>query len=308
MNSVIKVKNLVKKFNGIKAVDNVSFDIKTNEVFGFLGPNGAGKTTTIRILTGVLAPDDGEVEFNGVDVSKNKIKMKEKIGVAPEISNAYSELSGFQNLVLTGQLYGLSKKECIDRSKKLIKEFGLTEHSDALFKNYSKGLKRRLILAMSLINNPTILFLDEPTSGLDVKSKRFIHNKIKEINDKGVTVFLTTHNILEADQLCDRVAIINNNLIVVERPEILKNKIEETKSIIVSFSSKLDKNLLTQSQNALKVTKVGDKYRVYSNNIDGLIREVIELTEQKEIEIVSLDTKGPSLEDVFQKFTEGGSQ
>jgi len=199
----IEVQNLTKRYEDVTAVDHINFEVKKGEIFGFLGPNGAGKTTTIRILTGLLKPDEGKASVAGYDVVKNPIEVKQRIGVVPEVSNAYVDLSAWENLILIGRLYGVPKRKLQEDAIKLLKEFGLYEVRDKLVRGFSKGMKQKLLLCMALVNDPEVLFLDEPTSGLDVESARLLREKIIQYNKDGKTVFLSTHNMERADQLFD---------------------------------------------------------------------------------------------------------
>ena len=180
------------------AVDHISFEVEKGEIFGFLGPNGAGKTTTIRILTGLIKPDGGKAFVAGYDVLKNPIEAKQRVGVVPEVSNAYVDLTAWENLALIGKLYGVPTQKLRGNATSLLKEFGLYEVKDKLVKAFSKGMKQRLLLCMALVNDPEVLFLDEPTSGLDVESARLLREKITRYNKDGKTVFLSTHNMEEA--------------------------------------------------------------------------------------------------------------
>ncbi|MBS7633823.1 ATP-binding cassette domain-containing protein, partial [Candidatus Bathyarchaeota archaeon] len=213
MSIAVAVHNLTKHYGDITAVDNISFEVKQGEIFGFLGPNGAGKTTTIRILTGIIKPDEGKAIIMEHDIEKEPLQAKQIMGIVPEMSNAYIDLSAWDNLMLIGELYGVSKKQRIERAKRLLEKFGLYDRKDQLVRGFSKGMKQRLILCMALINEPAILFLDEPTSGLDVESAKLIREMITELNNAGTTVFLTTHNMEEANKLCHRIAIINHGRI-----------------------------------------------------------------------------------------------
>ena len=173
-------------------MNRISFEVKEGEIFGFLGPNGAGKTTTVRILTTLIKPDGGKAFVAGYDVLKNPIEVKKRIGVVPEVSNAYVDLTVWENLVLIGKLYGLPVKKIKENATELLKEFGLYDVRDKLVKFLSKGMKQRLLLCMALVNDPEVLFLDEPTSGLDVESARLLREKIVQYNGEGKTVFLST--------------------------------------------------------------------------------------------------------------------
>jgi len=225
MDAVI-VNEIRKSFNSYPAVDGVSFSIKKGEVFGFLGPNGAGKTTTIRILSGLLKPSSGKALIMGNDVVKEPVEVKKVIGVVPETSNLYPELTCFDNLVFAGRLYGMKSEKVKTKADELLTMFGLGEKRNALFSKLSGGMKRRLTMAASLIHEPPVLFLDEPTTGLDVMSARALREIIQSLKQKGTTILLTTHYIEEADRLCDRIAIIvKGRIIVIDTPEALKKSV-----------------------------------------------------------------------------------
>jgi len=301
--NIIKVKNLVKKFNSFKAVNNISFEVKKGEIFGLLGPNGAGKTTTIRMITGVLKPESGNAFVGGHDIQKKPIEAKQIIGVVPEMANAYADLSALKNLLLMGELYGIEKKERDKKAKELLKLFHLYEKKDQKVKTFSKGMKQRVILAMALMNNSKVLFLDEPTSGLDVESVRLIRALIEKFNEQGITIFLTTHNIEEANQLCDRVAIMNHGKIVaIDRPEKLKHTIQSTSSIEIAFKNPVNKKELQfKKVNAIK--KMGDKFKLYTEKPEEVIASIIKYTEKTRNKIITINTLGPSLEDIFVNLT-----
>ena len=227
--SVIKVKKLKKKFGDFKAVDNISFEIKKGEIFGLLGPNGAGKTTTIRMLTGILKPTSGQAFVGKHNIQKEPLQARQNMGIVPEMANAYVDLSAIRNLLLMGELYGLDKRKRIKRAEELLKLFKLYKHKEKKVKSFSKGMHQRIILAMALMSNSEVLFLDEPTTGLDVESVRLIRRLIKKFNNEETTIILTTHDIEEANLLCDRVAIMNHGKIVaIDRPEELKKVIKMT--------------------------------------------------------------------------------
>ena len=232
----IVVEGLSKSFGELRAVDRISFNVRRGEIFGFLGPNGAGKTTTVRMLTGIIKPDTGRATVLGYDVVKGALRVKERIGVLPEVANPYPDLSAWRNVMLAASLYGIPRKEAEQRAKVLLKEFGIYERRESKVKTFSKGMKQRLMLCIALVSGPELLFLDEPTSGLDVQSARMIRQKILELQKEGKTVFLTSHNMQEVDMLCDRIGIINRGKIVtVDTPENLRRKIGGTLVVEVSF-------------------------------------------------------------------------
>ncbi len=243
MVNVIKVKELTKRFGDFPAVDRSSFDVRKGEIFGFLGPNGAGKTTTIRMLTGLSKPTSGNASILDFDIHSEITNIKKRIGVVPENSNLYDELSGMDNLIFMAQLYGIPRNQREERAQELLKTFGLYERKESLFRTYSRGMKRALTIAAALIHNPEIVFLDEPTVGLDVIAARTLRTLIDNMRSEGTTVFLTTHYLEEADFLCDRVAIIvKGRIIKIDTPKALKdltntNSLEEAFIKITGLSS-----------------------------------------------------------------------
>jgi ABC-2 type transport system ATP-binding protein len=225
MSTAIEVSNLTKYYDNFLVVDHINFKVKKGEVFGFLGPNGAGKTTTIKMLTGLAKPSEGTAKIDEKDIIKQIVDIKKMIGVVTEDSNLYDELSVADNLKFMGQLYGVSMLERERKIEELLKRFGLENKKDVKFAKLSKGMKRKVTIAAALVHKPKILFLDEPTTGLDVLSARVLRSTIKQLNKVGVTIFLTTHYIEEAEQLCDTVAIIVNGKIkTIDKPKNLKLK------------------------------------------------------------------------------------
>jgi ABC-2 type transport system ATP-binding protein len=226
--NMVDVSNLTKRYEDILVVDHISFKVKDGEIFGFLGPNGAGKTTTIKMLTGLVKPSDGTATIHGKDIRKHIVEIKKTIGVVTEDSNLYDELSVVDNLRFIGQLYGVPRLEREKKILELLERLGLEPKKDVKFAKLSKGMKRKVTIAAALVHTPQVVFLDEPTTGLDVLSARTLRAMVKELNAMGVTVFLTTHYIEEAEQLCDHVAILVNGTIkTVDTPT---NLIAATKS------------------------------------------------------------------------------
>jgi len=215
----IQVRELTRDYNGLRAVDGITFTIEAGEIFGFLGPNGAGKTTTIKVLTGQLRPTSGTAQVAGCDVVEERQQLKPKIGVVFEYQNLYERMSARDNLIFAARLYGVPK----GRVDQVLAQVGLTDRARDRIKEYSNGMKQRLLIARALLHEPEVLFLDEPTRGLDPNVAREIRRIVSDLARQGVTVFLTTHYMEEADQLCDRVAIIDQGSIVaLDTPEQLK--------------------------------------------------------------------------------------
>jgi len=304
-NKAIEVNTLTKKFDEVIAVNRITFSVTKGEMFGFLGPNGAGKTTTIRMLTGLLTPDAGDVFIEGFDIRKNPIKAKMKIGVIPEMGNIYVDLTAKQNIILAGRFYGIGAREIKKRAGSLLEQFGLYDRKNDIAKTFSKGMKQRVNIASAIVHDPELLFLDEPTSGLDVQSQRLIRKIIKEMNQKGTTIFLTTHNIEEASILCERIGIINKGKIAaIDTPERLKRTFEETQSVEVSFEGLIDDSLIGKSDLVKKIEKCGDKLKLYTDNPDKLIKFLTRIAQEKGATFTSIQICGASLEDVFVKLTE----
>jgi len=220
--TIIEVSDLTKIYRDFTAVNHISFKVKRGEIFGFLGPNGAGKTTTIKMLTGLIQPTEGTATIQGKDIRTHIVEIKKTIGVVTENSNLYDELSVFDNLQFVGQLYGVPQRDREKRIGELLKRFDLESKREAKFATLSKGMKRKMTIVAALIHSPQVIFLDEPSTGLDVLSARILRALIKELKALGVTIFLTTHYIEEAEQLCDRVAILVNGTIkTIDTPENL---------------------------------------------------------------------------------------
>jgi ABC-2 type transport system ATP-binding protein len=290
----------------VLAVDHINFHVCQGEIFGFLGPNGAGKTTTINILTTLLQPTEGIARVMGFDVVRDAYKVREQIGIVPEISNIYEEYSAWDNLMFTARLYGIPRLERERRAKDLLLAFGLWDKRHVLSSGFSKGMKRRLCLAMGLMHQPRILFLDEPTSGLDIQSVLVIREIMRRLQEEGVTIFLTTHNIEEASQICDRVAIITQGKIAaVDTPENLKSIFRGMQSVEIAFTngSGIDEEELKRLPGVRQVRRFGDKWRLYTAAPGQVIPFVVDWARARNLAIASLHTLGPSLEEVFVQIT-----
>ena len=304
MPDAIVVADLTKVFGSTVAVDHVSFLVKEGEIFGFLGPNGAGKTTTTRMLTGVIPPDSGSAMILGHDIQREPVLAKQGFGVVPETSNAYTDLTAWQNLMLMGELYGISPVRVSERASELLTVLGLFERKDQKVQAYSKGMKQRLILAMALLHEPRLLFLDEPTSGLDVQSTQMILSQLRDLNRAGTTIFLTTHNMEEANRLCNRVGIIRSGKIVaLDAPEKLKAAIDRLHRIEVSFDREIPADALARLPGVVSADRTGDKWQITTENHDAVIRLLVQFSREQGAAIVTLNTLAPSLDDAFLRLT-----
>ena len=305
MSTVIHASDLTKIFGRSTAVDHVSFEVQKDEIFGFLGPNGAGKTTTTRMLTGVIPSDAGTAIILGHDIKAEPVLAKQGFGVVPETSNAYTDLTAWQNLMLMGELYGLARGRARERSSDLLGMVGLLERKDQKVQAYSKGMKQRLILAMALIHEPDLLFLDEPTSGLDVQSTQMILSLLRDLNRKGTTIFLTTHNMEEANRLCHRVGIIRaGKMVAIDAPEKLKTAIDRVHTIEVSFDREVSADALTGLGGVTGAHRTGDKWQITTLDKDATIRSLVTFSQQRGAAIITLNTLSPSLDEAFLRLTQ----
>lgn len=299
----IEVGDLTKRYGELVAVDHITFEVRKGEIFGFLGPNGAGKTTTVRMLTGVIKPDHGNALI--MDHKAGSLGAKQLAGVVPEMSNAYVDLSAWNNLMLMADLYGVPARRARERATWLLEKMGLSQRRNEAVRTYSKGMRQRLILAMAMITDPEILFLDEPTLGLDVQSARLIRELIHDLNSAGKTIFLTTHDMGEANQLCDRVAIINQGVVIaIDAPEKLRMAVSGMHSVEVSFDGEVSPEFLARLDGVEAVKKLGDKYRLYTSRPGEVVISLVNRVCSDGVKIVSLNILTPSLEDAFVALTE----
>ncbi len=290
----------------VKAVDEISFDVKRGEIFGLLGPNGAGKTTTIRMLTGILKPTNGKITIFNKDLDKNRILIQQIMGHVPEMANVYLDLTGMQNLELIGELYGVSRKERKNRAELLLKKFELLNWKDSKAKKYSKGMRQRLLLCMGLMSDPVILFLDEPTSGLDVQSSIIIKELIKEYHASGMTIILTTHDMDIANELCNRIAIMNKGKIIgLDEPHNLRKLKQEYQALDVYIKGEIKIQEIEELTNIKKVQKKRGYYHIIVDNLKLAIGEVIEYAKANNLQLEKLNTYEPKLEEVFIKMING---
>jgi ABC-2 type transport system ATP-binding protein len=304
--NVIEVKNLSKHFGDFKAVKGIDFTVKAGEIFGFLGPNGAGKTTTINMLTGLARPTSGTIDIAGEDGIKNIKKVQHIIGIVPDESNLYDEMSGLENLVFCASLYGMDKTKRETRAKQLLEQFGLADTGKRPAKAFSKGMKRKLTIAAGIIHDPKILFLDEPTTGIDVDSARQIRKLITKLNDNGTTIFLTTHYIEEAERLCHRIGfIVGGKVVRIGSVESLM--LDAQKENIVEFTLENDLAPLRESLVAafpdITINNIENHtVRIASNEKINLM-PFMKYFDQAQVLVREAKIIRPSLEDVFVKIT-----
>jgi ABC-2 type transport system ATP-binding protein len=304
--AVIKVEGLTRVFNGgLVAVDHVSFNVKRGEIFGFLGPNGAGKTTTINMLITVLKPTEGKASILGSDIAKQGIDVRNDIGVVPQEYTADEDLTGYENIILCANLYGIPRSVSKKRALELLELVELTAFKDKRVQTYSGGMRRRLELACGLINRPKVLFLDEPTLGLDVQTRAATWNYVRMLKKEfGMTLFLTTHYLEEADVLCDRIAIIDHGKIIITgTPEELK---ESLGGDIITLSIQKDVDItgfVKKIPHVKEVKKENGLYIIKSEKGEATAPLVIEALLREGHVVTKLSLSKPTLNEVYLQYT-----
>ncbi|HXW98327.1 MAG TPA: ABC transporter ATP-binding protein, partial [Methanomicrobiales archaeon] len=301
----IEADHLSKSFGPVRAVDDVSIRVPAKGIFGFLGPNGAGKTTTIRLLTGILTPDNGSVRIGGVDIHRDPLSAKLKMGVIPENSTVYGDMTAEQNVLWAAKFYGLDRTTREERVREILGRMGLAGREGDMVRTFSKGMRQRVSIACAIVHQPEILVLDEPTVGLDVQSRRLVIDTIRHMNGEGSTIFLTTHYIEEANALCDRVSVINRGrIIATDTPERLRKTFDTARYVEISFDRPVGEDLLDQVA-VSRVERHGDKWRLYTDNPDPVVKFLGALAEREHFSILSIATSSPTLEEAFVRLTEG---
>jgi ABC-2 type transport system ATP-binding protein len=303
MNKAVEVSKIIKKYDSITAVDDVSFDVSSGEIFGFLGPNGAGKTTLIRILTTLVKPTNGNARVAGRDVVKEPDAVRREIGVVPQAMTSDLDLTGHENMDIYARFYGMASTERKERIKYLLEMVGLTSRANDLVATYSGGMRRRLEVARALVHKPEILFLDEPTIGLDPQSRIVIWDFLKKLREgDSMTLFLTTHYMEEAEALCNRVAIIDAGKIIVHgSPEELKSQIPGNDIVSLGVEN-LSESLIEGIKKLLFVHKVkteDNSLRVYVDSGAQNLPVLLEEVKASGGKILSATIHEQSLEDVF---------
>lgn len=315
---ILEARNLVKKYGSISAVDDVSFSIGEGEVFGLLGPNGAGKSTTISMLTGLFPPDEGSIRIVGVDAVAETEKIKRLIGVVPQDLALYPTLSGRENLRFFGEMYGLAGKRLKERVDSLLEAVAMTDRANDPVRSYSGGMKRRINLAVGLINNPRILFLDEPTVGVDPQSRNHIFESVERLNrEQGMAILYTTHYMEEAERLCQRIAIIDHGKVITQdtprgliamlgggivqvglpqaSEEVLQkvHELSEVRGASFAFAA-------NEGQEAVPNQVI---LKVEARHVSEALIQIIQLFKTLNVEILSVETLQPNLESVFLHLT-----
>ncbi|HEU5356549.1 MAG TPA: ATP-binding cassette domain-containing protein [Actinocrinis sp.] len=307
---MIEAKGLRKSFQTkrrrktavVEAVAGVDLKVAEGEIFGFLGPNGAGKTTTLRMFATLLQPDDGEARIAGADLRTEPARVRRNIGYVAQGGGTWDDVTARQELVLQARMHGIGKAEAQERAAAALEAFELTEYGDRNCKTYSGGQRRRVDIALGVVHRPKVLFLDEPTSGLDPQSRAHMWDLVRNLRDEGLTVFLTTHYLDEADALCDRIAIIDHGEVVAEdTPDALKRAISgDVVTVGLSGTAQKAAELLTGQPYLRSVeARDDDELRLTVEAGQSAIPQVMRTLEGAGIELSTIELHRPTLDDVF---------
>jgi len=308
MTSILQVQNLVKKYGDFPAVKAISFDIKEGEIFSLLGPNGAGKTTTISMLSTLYTPTSGDAIIGGHSVTKDPMAVRQIIGVVPQDIALYEDLTAHENLVFWGQMYGLSGKPLATRVDEVLEQIGLTDKAKNRVKTYSGGMKRRVNIGVGLLHKPRLLFMDEPTVGIDPQSRRAILDTVKDLNKQGMTLLYTTHYMEEAQELSDRVGIIDHGeLIALGTQKELTQQVGETETLILHIGENDDPEALANSlkgiKDVLEANATDHEVSIITPEAEDVLASVVSKANERGIKIRSIDIREPNLEAVFLHLT-----
>ena len=302
-NCAVEARGLTKVFGTLVAVDHVSFCIREGIVYSLLGPNGAGKTTTINMLSTLLSPTEGDAFIQGYSVTRDRAMVRRLIGLVPQDLTADDELTGWENVYIQARLYGLGDRDAREKTREVLGFMELWDHRDRRVSTYSGGMRRRLEIAMSLVNEPRVLFLDEPTLGLDVHTRRHLWGLIERLRESGITILLTTHYMEEAEYLADMVAIIDHGRIVAEdTPDGLKARIKGDR-IYMRFRSSGDAARIKGELEAMgyQASESGDSVTVKVEKSEDVLPELIRLLQGAAL--VEIRIVKPNLEEVFIELT-----
>jgi ABC-2 type transport system ATP-binding protein len=308
MTNILDVQNLAKNYGDFQAVKGISFSIKEGEIFSLLGPNGAGKTTTISMLSTLYAPTSGDATIAGHSVTKNPMAVRNAIGVVPQDLALYEDLTARENLTFWGQMYGLSGTTLKNRVEEVLGQIGLVDKAKDRVKTYSGGMKRRVNIGVGLLHKPKLLFMDEPTVGIDPQSRRAILDTVKDLNKQGMTVLYTTHYMEEAEELSNRVGIIDHGeLIAIGTQKELTQQVGETETLILHIGENEDPETLVTSfkgiKGVLESNAINHEISIITHSAADVMAPVVTKANERGIKIHSIDIREPNLEAVFLHLT-----
>ncbi|MCM3763773.1 ABC transporter ATP-binding protein [Neobacillus niacini] len=303
---MLKVDNLKKSFGNREVVRGVTFSVNKGESFGLLGPNGAGKSTTISMICGLIESSSGDVTVGGVSINKNPMEVKRKIGVVPQDIALYPTISARENLYFWGRMYGLSRVEAKKRTEEVLEIVGLQDRAKEKIENYSGGMKRRINIGAALMHKPELLIMDEPTVGIDPQSRNHILETVKKLNQEGMTVIYTSHYMEEVEYLCERIAIVDQGLVIASgtKAELCNRLVGATSiQIKVNVSSPELIDTLGTIQNVQSVKADGELITIYTSDARQALGDAVALVVQSGLQVLSVDVQEPNLESVFLQLT-----
>jgi len=308
MSNILEVRNLEKNYGDFKAVKGITFDIKEGEIFSLLGPNGAGKTTTISMLSTLYSPTAGDASIDGRSVSQEPMAVRQVIGVVPQDLALYEDLTARENLMFWGQMYGLSGQALKTRVEEVLGQIGLVDKAKDRVKTYSGGMKRRVNIGVGLLHKPKLLFMDEPTVGIDPQSRRAILDTVRDLNRNGMTVLYTTHYMEEAQELSDRVGIIDHGeLIALGTQKELTKEVGETETLILHVGENDDPSVLAAALKNIDGVQQAEasenQVSVICANAKDMLAPVISRANERGVKVRSIDIREPNLEAVFLHLT-----
>jgi len=308
MPSILEVQNLVKQYGDFTAVKGISFNIEKGEIFSLLGPNGAGKTTTISVLSTLYTPTSGDATIGGHSITKDPMSVREVIGMVPQDLALYEDLTARENLIFWGQMYNLSGKALHHRVDEVLEQIGLTDKAKNRVKTFSGGMKRRVNIGVGLLHKPRLLFMDEPTVGIDPQSRRAILDTVKDLNKQGMTVLYTTHYMEEAEELSNRVGIIDHGeMIALGTQKELTQQVGQSETLILHLEEGTNAEALARSFNEIKGIDKADAsdhaVTVICPEASNVLAAVVSKANEQGIKIRSIDIREPNLEAVFLHLT-----
>lgn len=304
--SIVKINNLVKRYNQVIAVDNLSLDITEGEIFGFLGPNGAGKSTTINAMCGLVKPTKGEIFIDGLNIKEEPLRVKERLGLVPQEIALFATLRAQENVEFFGKLAGLRGELLKTGVREALEFVGLAEHAKGLVKNFSGGMKRRLNIACAIVHQPRLIIMDEPTVGIDPQSRNHILEKVRLLNKRGSTIIYTSHYMEEVEAVCSRIAIIDQGrLIASGSKEELKSLVAHDEKLLIEVLD-YDYNTLAQLKNIRGVKDAqltGSTLEIIVTSAQKVLQDVMVFLAQQGVRIRGVNLMEPDLETVFLTLT-----
>ncbi len=305
---MIHIEGLTRRFGPLTAVDSVYLDVSDGEVFGLLGPNGAGKTTLVRMLACLIEPTEGAATLNGMDIRRDRALIRSKIGYLPETPGLYEDLTPAQNLRFFGELHGIEREGLEQRIDRLLEEFSLSRRRNDAVSTLSKGMRQKLAIARAIIHEPSVIFLDEPTSGLDPEARAMVREVIGGLRDEGRIIFLNTHNLDEAEKLCDRIGIFNSRILAVGSPAELSRGLWGEKVVFRLPADRLEEGALEVAierirriPGVLDAHSDGDVLKIAAPEPDRVNQEVVRILTESGIPPVYINEEKHSLEEVYHR-------